>query len=172
MKILVSLTDVSASFVSCQSGSVWCQRVDWSRSGCQNMVYTWGDAKSSDIKKYHFGECTYKCFVLVRLSNPGFVPSKMGSPPVSLLSARSSQYSFERLPSDGGMPPVNLLEFNDLQEVQWTILSHWNYMQRYRGEWWLGESLIHKHATGRLLLLSRLESSIYDGNLIEAFQQA
>jgi len=57
----------------------------------------------------------WKCFVFVRLSNPGFVPSNMGSSPVSLLSARSNQYNFERLPSDAGMEPENLLEFSDLQ---------------------------------------------------------
>jgi len=32
---------------------------------------------------------------------------------VSLLSARSNQYSFERLPSVAGMEPENLLEFSD-----------------------------------------------------------
>ena len=35
-------------------------------------------------------------------STQRFVPSNMGSPSVSLLSARSSQYSFDRLPRDGG----------------------------------------------------------------------
>jgi hypothetical protein len=72
--------------------------------------------KSPGISEYNLGNiCTYKCFVFVKLSNPGFVPSNMGSVPVSLLSARSNQYSFERLPSDAGMEPENLLEFSDLQ---------------------------------------------------------
>lgn len=64
---------------------------------------------------------TYKCFVFVRLSSPGFVPSNTGSPPESLLSARSNQYRFESLPSDAGMEPLNLFEFKDLQ--RWNTMT-------------------------------------------------
>lgn len=79
-----------------------------------------------------FEECSYKCNAFVRLSNPGFVPSDMGSSPVSILSAKSSQYSLDRLPSDAGMGPLNLLEFKALHEeynekkihsLQWYVLD-------------------------------------------------
>jgi hypothetical protein len=48
---------------------------------------------------------------------------------VSLLSARSNQYSFERLPSDAGIEPVNLFEFIDLQAWN-TMDSHFLFMYR------------------------------------------
>jgi hypothetical protein len=91
------------------------------------------DAECSNIKESKFSRiCAYKCFVFVRLSNPGFVPSNTGSSPVSLLSARSNQYSFERLPSDAGIEPVNLFEFIDLQAWN-TMDSHFFFMYRANG---------------------------------------
>jgi hypothetical protein len=50
------------------------------------------------------------------------VPSNTGSPPESLLSARSNQYSLESLPSDAGMEPLNLFEFIDLQA--WNTMTN------------------------------------------------
>lgn len=55
-----------------------------------------------------------------------FVPSNMGSPSVSLLSARSSQYSFDRLPRDGGGGTAELVGVQgSAGRVQWNfLLSH------------------------------------------------
>jgi hypothetical protein len=101
---------------------VWAENLAW--YGARELIdpkvtaETWciNEMKNLQISKEgHLWECTYKCFVFVRLSSPRFIPSYTGSPPVSLLSARSNQYSFERPPSDGGMRPVNRLEFKDLQ---------------------------------------------------------
>jgi len=39
----------------------------------------------------------------------------MGMGPSSWFSAKSSQYTFERLPMAAGIGPVNPLEFKDLQ---------------------------------------------------------
>lgn len=74
---------------------------------------------------------TYKCFVFVRLSSPGFVPSNTGSPPESLLSARSNQYRFESLPSDAGMEPLNLFEFKDLQRWNTMTKSFFSFLFFY-----------------------------------------
>ena len=37
---------------------------------------------------------------------------------MSLLSVRSSQVRLDRLPMEGGMPPLKLLEFRDLQRIE------------------------------------------------------
>lgn len=48
------------------------------------------------------------------MSRPGVFPSEIGIGPSMLLSARSSQYSLDRLPMAGGIRPVKRLEFRDL----------------------------------------------------------
>ena len=59
-------------------------------------------------------------------STQRFVPSNMGSPSVSLLSARSSQYSFDRLPRDGGGGTAEVVGVQgSAGRVQWNfLLSH------------------------------------------------
>jgi hypothetical protein len=63
------------------------------------------------------GELTYKCFVWTSRSRPGVVPVETGMVPVSMLSARSSQKSLSRLPSDGGIDPLKRFELRDLQVI-------------------------------------------------------
>jgi hypothetical protein len=96
----------------------------WLRRNGHETTTRSGDSKYPNIKEFNSGDrnCTYKCFVFVRLSSPGFVPSNTGSPPESLLSARSNQYSLESLPSDAGMEPLNLFEFIDLQA--WNTMTN------------------------------------------------
>lgn len=60
---------------------------------------------------------TYKCFVLTSISKPGVVPFPLetGIVPDRLLSDRSSQKRFDRLPIEGGILPMKLLELRYLQ---------------------------------------------------------
>ena len=45
------------------------------------------------------------------------MPVETGMVPVSMLSARSSQKSLSRLPSDGGIDPLKRFELRDLQVI-------------------------------------------------------
>lgn len=65
---------------------------------------------------------TYKCFVPTSISRPGVVPLETGIVPESLLSAKSSQESFDRLPIDAGIGPLKPLEFKDLR-ITWYAMS-------------------------------------------------
>ena len=105
----------------------------WLRRNGHETTTRSGDSKYPNIKEFNSGDrnCTYKCFVFVRLSSPGFVPSNTGSPPESLLSARSNQYSFESLPSDVGMEPLNLFEFIDLQA--WNTMTNLSFFPHHSG---------------------------------------
>jgi hypothetical protein len=62
-------------------------------------------------------DITYKCFVLISRSSPGDAPDEMGIVPVSWLSARSNQKSFESKPIEAGIFPVNLFEFSVLKII-------------------------------------------------------
>lgn len=96
----------------------------WLKNEAQKSCKAWMERlfKWGIISKYFIKKGNYKCWVLVKLSSPRLVPSDIGSDPESLLSAKSNQYKFERLPNVGGMLPVNLLEFKDLQKQYPRIL--------------------------------------------------
>lgn len=49
---------------------------------------------------------------------------EVGIDPDSWLSARSSQYSLERLPREWGISPVKLLEFSALLHRIWLQVLH------------------------------------------------
>lgn len=63
----------------------------------------------------------YKCFAWVSMSRPGVLSLETGISPVSLLSAKSSQYSFAKLPMEAGIWPINLFELSDLYRKENTV---------------------------------------------------
>jgi hypothetical protein len=59
----------------------------------------------------------WKCFVLTSRSRPGVVVVEIGTCPMRLLSARSSQKSSESRPSEDGIVPVNWFEFSARKDI-------------------------------------------------------
>lgn len=50
------------------------------------------------------------------MSRPGVLPWETGRGPLSLLSAKSSQRSFDKLPTEAGIGPIKLFKFKDLHD--------------------------------------------------------
>lgn len=48
------------------------------------------------------------------MSRPGVIPFETGMVPLSWFSLKSNHERLAKLPSEGGIGPVKLLEFNDL----------------------------------------------------------
>ena len=50
------------------------------------------------------------------MSRPGVLPREIGRGPLSLLSAKSNQRSFDKLPTEAGIGPIKLFKFKDLHD--------------------------------------------------------
>ena len=60
---------------------------------------------------------TYKCLALTSISRPVVVPLDMGIVPFSLLSVRLIHERLDKLPMEGGIGPLKLLEFRNLRRM-------------------------------------------------------
>lgn len=78
-------------------------------------------------------QTTYKCLALRSMSRPGAIPLETGMVPLSSLSLRSSQERLVKLPIEGGIGPLKLLEFKDLPNKKYfsqrEVIAEWKLRQ-------------------------------------------
>lgn len=79
------------------------------------MAVNWTFKSENSKREMHiflktWSNLTHKCLAFLSWSSPG----PTGIVPVNWFSARSSQYSFDSLPRDGGMLPLKLFVFSAL----------------------------------------------------------
>lgn len=88
-------------------------------SDCRQQIKlytTIKEERKTNEKVISCREATYRCLVLTSQSKPGVEPFETGMVPLSLLSLRSSHDNLDKLPIDGGIGPVKLLEVRDLRK--------------------------------------------------------